>query len=247
MPDTTERKSSEVTQPWIKFLIGTGASFVAVIFPPLAAYLKRPDSIGLTGTYLGWALLASAIVGAIVMLKEWGEPKRPFETFMTALGVPALLAGAISGSSGGQAIADAKRQATHDISAATGIPISADAPAAPKKGSSLLAPFVVTAFAAEPDAAVRQAGVLVSEPLYWVVLQKEPDRPKAEQAAANLRGRLATPPAGKPPVKLEVVDYRGTFLVVEAGGGRKRDEAIARALELKSTYNLPIELQEVPK
>jgi hypothetical protein len=243
----TAEKGIQVTEAWIKFLIGTGASLVAILFPPLAAYLKRPDSIGLTPTYIGWTLLASAIVGAVVMLREWGEPKKPFETFMAALGVPALLAGAISGSSGGQAIADAKREAAREISAATGIPIRADTPEPPKTGSSLLAPFVVTAHASERAAVDDQAGVAVAEPQYWVVLHKDADRAKADQAAATLRTRLATPPPGKAPVRLEVVDYRGTFLVVEAGGGRKRAEAVARALELKSAYNLPVELQEMPK
>jgi len=247
-----EPQGPDVTKPLAKFLIGTLACATGVLLPPLAAFIQRAEAEKmLSPGYIALAAVFSAIVGGVVVVKEWGVPRKPWDTFMTGLGLPAALAGAISGYSGASRINQVKAETGSELTQTlqtVGIPIrpATQAPARPS-GSWLLSPFVTTVHAAGRADTAGQAGVVVQEPQYWVVVGRGADRQKADQVLADLRPRLASPPPGKAPVKLEVVAYRSEFLVVEAGGGRKRAVAVARALELKTTFNVPVELQEIPK
>ena len=93
----------KIEKPAYKFLIGFIGGFCAAAFPRLMAALTLQDSsdvVLLSAGYLSIAVLFAVMIGAVVMIMEWGVSKEPSATFMTALGLPALLAGALNTSNG---------------------------------------------------------------------------------------------------------------------------------------------------
>ena len=95
----TARPSDLVTAPILKFAIGTVASLCAVLVPRLLAGLATRDQANITfitREYGELAVLLSALVGVVVAILEWRVPRAPRDTFMTTLGIPAILAGALS-------------------------------------------------------------------------------------------------------------------------------------------------------
>jgi hypothetical protein len=254
MPATTTTTTTGVTvkKPAAKFAIGAVASVCGVLLPKLAAFLgaSEPSLKIISFDYIVAASAFSVLVGVGVMFKEWGVDRQPWDTFMTALGLPAVVAGVISGHSGAQEISarvQSEQGAAQELSQAVGIPIR---PAAKAPGQSWIAPLVapVYAAAAEPEP-TPQLGVTVVEPHYWVVVGRAPDKSAADQAVTSLQARLTEPPSSpsRMAVKLEAVRYQNAYLIVEKGGGRRQSEALNRALEIKRKFGVMVELQEVPK
>ena len=93
----------KVRKPLFKFLIGFIGGLCAALFPRLMAAMALFDSnniLLLNTGYLCLAVLFAALIGGVIMIMEWGEPKEPRATFMAALGLPALLSGALNTSNG---------------------------------------------------------------------------------------------------------------------------------------------------
>ena len=99
-----------IDRPRSKFIIGFAAGITTALSPLLIPAVSQGDisafeNILLTGKeiralkifiLLGVGLSWSMLVGLVVMYIEWWEPRKPGETFFKALGIPALLAGAIA-------------------------------------------------------------------------------------------------------------------------------------------------------
>lgn len=259
--DTT--RSVTVSTPVVKFFIGLFASMGAVFLPRLSTALFAGAGGELTVITTQYAVAAtgfSAFVGMAVMLKEWRVASRPWDTFVSALGIPAVVAGALNGHMDAQELinrAKTETQLTNALSDAAGIPIRPAASATPISRDEKARPglnlaglpglLVMPAYASSPGPVEPQLGTQVVESTYWIVLGRDADEQRAKGKAEELRKRLAVRPPGRPEVKIEVLQFGKEFLVVEAGGARVRSEALLRALELKRDYGLPIELQEVPR
>ena len=118
----TARPSDLVTAPILKFAIGTVASLCAVLVPRLLAGLATRDQANITfitREYGELAVLLSALVGIVVAILEWRVPRAPRDTFMTTLGIPAILAGALSANQNAGALQSATQTQLPDASHAS--------------------------------------------------------------------------------------------------------------------------------
>src|SRR2546423_3653126 len=82
----------------IKFLIGLFAGICAAFLPRLGAILTT-DTGHLTVFPSEFVFVGAAfgvLIGGVMMILEYGIPRPPKETFLAALGVPALIAGALN-------------------------------------------------------------------------------------------------------------------------------------------------------
>src|SRR5262249_40334964 len=110
---TAKPKGALVSAPSLKLAIGFTASICAVLFPRLLAALTVPDSAKITFVsreYFVLSLLLSALVGVVVMILEWRVPRAPRDTFLMTLGLPAILAGALSANQNTAALQDATKE-----------------------------------------------------------------------------------------------------------------------------------------
>ena len=81
----------KVSRPVYKFMIGFIGGFCAAIFPRMMAALALFDSgdvVLISAGYISVAIIFATLIGAVVMIMEWGVAKEPSATFMTALGLP---------------------------------------------------------------------------------------------------------------------------------------------------------------
>lgn len=103
-PDADTEK--QIADPKGKFLIGFLAGLTALLAPLLTPVVSRGDLSGFEGVFgpsWGYSLLVAVLgviwcllIATVTMFIEWKEPKKPGETFFKALGIPAVLAGAIA-------------------------------------------------------------------------------------------------------------------------------------------------------
>src|SRR5262245_51440849 len=90
-----------IQNPIAKFLIGVFAVLAAGTIPRLVAALGKPNAgtvvlVGFTDGYVQVMIVFAVMVGAVLMIFEWGVPKPPRDSFMAALGIPAVLVGAFN-------------------------------------------------------------------------------------------------------------------------------------------------------
>jgi len=257
-------RSNTVTTPVLKFFIGLFASMGAVFLPRLTTVLFPDPSGQVTAIIWQWQYVLGAagfcaFVGVAVMLKEWQVASRPWDTFMSALGIPAVLAGILNVNMDARQLADRAKtetQLNQALSEAAGIPIRPASPAPSSRDdrgepglnlAGLQGFLVVPAYASSPGPVEPQFATQVVELKYWVVLHRDAYEQRAKSKAEELKRRLAVRPPGRPEVKIEVLRFGKEFLVVEVGGARARSAATLRAIELKRDFGLQIELQEAPK
>ena len=190
------------------------------------------------------------------MVKEWGVPTHPGDTFLTAVGIPALLAGMYNVNTDAQQLFDkAKRvtELTDKLGVSEGIritpaPVSRIEDARPGLTlADLRNVLVAPVHAASAGPAEPQFSSRILEPKYWIVFERDADQQRANGKADALRPRLAARSPNRPEITIEVVALGREFLVVAAGGARVRSEAMMLAVDLKREYQLPIGLQEVPR
>jgi len=254
----------KVTSPVTKFFIGAIATACAILLPRLIpTVFQAPGGLQVSITWEWKWVMASAVVcalvGAAVMLKEWGIASHPGDTFAVALGLPALLAGMFNVHTADQRLLEnAKREAalSTQLGIAEGIQ-TRPAPATPTGRHDRTAPgldlatleriLVMPAYAFSRGPVAPQFASQVTQSRYWIVLARDPIEQVANNKADDLKRRLAVPPPGKPSVVIEIVKSGDEFLVVEAGGPRLHSEAMLRAVSLRREHDLSVGLQEVPK
>jgi hypothetical protein len=85
------------------FLVGLIAGMCAVLFPRLTALIFAPtaessflEMNAFSLRYIIFSVVFALLIGIVVMILEWGVKSTPGQIFMAALGVPALIAGAVN-------------------------------------------------------------------------------------------------------------------------------------------------------
>jgi len=257
----TARPSDLVTAPILKFAIGAVASLCAVLVPRLLASLATRDQANITfitREYAELAVLLSSLVGIVVAILEWRVPRAPRDTFMTTLGIPAILAGALSANQNAGALQSATR--TQELLAdklgqASGIAIESPTTTGPGKSGQehgqlidVLVPPVYASSAqttGRPIAAPSSLAIRINQPQYLIVLDRAVTRQEAETKASQLTQRLAATPGQPLPVQVQQQDAE--FLVVVGGGAHTKADALLEAIRVKNTYHLNPTLVGVPR
>jgi len=249
-----------VSAPPMKFLIGLVAAICAVFFPRLIAALtaaEDPRVKFVSPEFFVLAFSFSVLVAVTITILEWRVPRAPRDTFMTTLGVPAMLAGALSASQGATALQQAiatQEKLGQELQKIGGIKIeSALRPAAVEEehtvAGAVVDAIVAPAYAQSPQAAQRvpappRLGIYVEEPRCFIVFDRAAKREDANARMANLTARLSriNPQQSLP---LQVEKQGSEFLVVVSGGPRPKSAALLEALRLKDAYHVAPTLVEV--
>jgi len=253
---------STLANPVGKFCIGFFASLSAICFPRLSAMLAHADSInGALGYqffpagYLIMAVTTAVVLGGIVVIFEWETPRSPRETFMSALGIPALLAGAFSTASTVETLKETKAESgrlVESILNQSNIP-KTEAPVkiqplednsnTPPSSQFRLERFLGISAAFAGDGAAVQTSdngvgfaVQVEQPLYVVVLEKARSR---EEAIARARQLKKTVP------EAQAIQADSVFYVIQSGS-KTAAEATLEALKLKKKQLNPSLLRVTP-
>jgi hypothetical protein len=242
-----------VTDPIAKFLIAAFAVAAAGIVPRLVATLGRGSPadvvlVGFTKGYLMVTGLFALIVGVTLVILEWGVPRSPRETFMTALGIPAVLIGAFNTTVLTRQL-DGLTQKTENAlqrgASELGIPIESDgAPieplsTKPMNSSRLSALFVRPAHAGGRERLTHSAqlpnvGIQYAQPRYYVALDRAANQAAAEEKARNLRREYPEATA---------VKQGSAFLVVESTNPKLPSEALAIAARAQKSGLAPTLIQ----
>ena len=246
-----------VSAPAMKFFIGLVAAICAVFFPRLIAALtagEHPRITFVSPEYFVLALCFSVMVAVAVMILEWRVPRAPRDTFMTTLGVPAMLAGALSASEGTAALQQmhaTQEQLEQELGNAKGIKIeSAIRTGADGQGlAERFSDVIVAPAYAEPRQPVQHVqaprlGIYVEEPRCFIVFDRAPKREDANARMADLTARLNRINPQRP-LQLQVERQGNEFLVVVSGGPRPKSAALLEALRLKDAYHVAPTLVEV--
>jgi hypothetical protein len=255
MPDPVERPSKHLTvvsAPGLKLAIGFIASLCAVFSPRLIAALSVPDHADITfisAEYAELALAFSLLIGLVVAILEWRVPRTPRDTFMTTLGVPAILAGALTANQGAAELQRTSQSLDSTVNAMlqnNGIPVETPAAsgAASEGASSLLrVPFVATVYAQAATAApvmtpaASRLAIVINQPRYFVVLDRATTAADAQARLSALTKSLNAAAPGRAP-KVELRTQSGAFLIVLSGGPLAKADAAVQAVNVKNTYRL---------
>jgi hypothetical protein len=209
--------------------IGIFAGLCAALLPKLGALLVAQGSpINLqilSGVYLIISLVFALIVGVLTMIFESGTSHKPRETFMAALGLPALISGTFNTAGSIGALEDTvqerrelatKLRQESDIAVFEAIGISPIA----KEGSS---GYTIDRLYGENSS--FGLGVELNQPPYELVLAEADTVKEARQKADALRERVPT----------AKIAHTGDnhFLVVQGAGPQTKSEAILAATEIK--------------
>ena len=244
-PHATEKGqgSAQVTAPVLKFTIGTIASLCAVLLPRMLAALSLGGNRDLgfvDQTYIEVAVGFSVLVGLAVMFLEWKIPRKPRDTFMATLGIPAILAGAVSGNQNAQQLQQQMQREnnlTKLASEKSDIPIESTSPDHQSRENSVaLIPPVYAETRLPAQQVTRQPplAIQIRQPRYFIVLDRSPNQQEAQAKMSVLSQRLKS---ANQPLSLQVQKQRNEFLVV-AGGPRVRADALLEAVRLKDTYHV---------
>jgi hypothetical protein len=235
----------ETSNAGAKFAVGVIAGTCAAVFPRLTAALYVERRGGVVDLFLGQyavlALVFGLLLGLIVMIIEWGVARSPRDTFMAALGIPALLAGALNTTVAVGELGSVAERTANDASALIehagfaveeggGVRAVPLGPSAPPGPGALLTPLLDVlgpreAHAAGPGERLAEAGggvgIGVNLPRYLVVVDRFKDAGQARRRAAELRAQGA-PNAG-------VYEVSGDFVVTWSGGPATAAEAVQQA------------------
>lgn len=226
-----------------KVFIGFIAAGSAAVVPRLVAQLTVKDAETLTlfsGQFIVIACVFALFIGIIVAIMEHGAKRPPRDTFMTALGIPALLAGALTTTDGVNKITTQQndiRVLAQQVSELADIPRndkslefvpidpSASLPPSGSAGSieRLLGIGVAHAADATAQSNTRRWGYSIHEPYYVVVLQTVSSAKAAEARVAELKRNN---------VNATAMQAGGKFYVT-LGGARPESEAVREAALIK--------------
>jgi hypothetical protein len=209
-----------------------------------------------TREYAGLAVLLSLLVGVVVVIFEWRVPRTPRDTFMTTLGIPAILAGALSANQNAGALQETTQKANEladTLAKESGINI--ESPRRTSKEMSwhgaLADVLIPPAYAASAETmlqsadAQHQLAIRINQPRYLIVLDRATTQQDAEAKASQLTLSLAAAAPGHP-LSTRVQRQGNEFLIVVAGGARVKADALLEAVRVKNTYHVSPTLVEVP-
>ncbi len=213
------------------FGVGALAGLTAALFPKLLPVLVGPnldaELVWFTERFLLVSLVFAALVGAVVAVLEADNPRPARQTFQTALGIPALLAGALNT---GMVANDLSRDVDRlqkALGESAGISIE-EVGSWPPVGTGAVRP---AGLAAPPELRVAEYGVKAA-PRYYVVLDRAETRGRAEELAARIaerHGNLETHVVALP---------GGGFAVATTPEPQGRTDALVEGSELKRRTGL---------
>jgi hypothetical protein len=225
-----------------QFAVGAFAGLCAAFVPRLALMVgQRADSAvvsidAFTAQYLLAAIGFALLIGGVAMILEWDGERSPRDTFMAALGIPAILTGMFNtadASRGAVDLAERLKSVNDERAREENIPVDEEVPQssiAPTGGGPLGWRLVPVVFAAEQSpttqqrASNSQLGVVYKEHRYWVVLFAASTRQEADRRAADLRARFGA---------LTVQRVDKSYFVCPPGGSLYYSAAVSKAVELK--------------
>lgn len=250
MPTTTSEKT--MTRHIANFTIGFFAGLCAVFVPRMLAMLNGSSSdLQLFHVnYIVVGILFSIIIGGVTALLEQAKNRTAPERFMTALGIPALLAGALNTGTANvdlhRSEAD-KQKLIAALQEQSGIKINDEAAeikplqAVRNDTHSQLDFSIIPSAHAKDDTRPSGdegsgLGIQVEQKPYVVVLGRSKTEAEALKKAEKLRKTVPGATA---------VQSGQEFLVIDGTEKRTRSDAMLRALELQSETKLKPSLLQV--
>ena len=227
------------------FLIGLFASICAVFVPRMVAMLNgnHGDLQYFHSDYVLVGLGFAVVIGVITVIFEQGKSKKAPDIFMTALGIPALLAGALNTGTAGNdlsALQAANRKLNESLSQKSGISIEEKAgtivpleviPANTHSSNSQTGFSLITDAKAEENKNYTennpgfQLGIRAEQTHYMIVLGKFNNKNAAIQKAGELRAIIP---------KATAVQSDQDFLVIDGGEPLSKSDALLKAIELQN-------------
>ncbi len=256
-PKAHEAPASGVKNPVMKFAVGTFAALCAAFIPRLGAMLSSAETARITfftQDYFIVALTFALFIGVVMVILEYNVFRAPKDTFITALGVPALVAGALNAATNVHDIStlhDKNQQLADALADQAGIARSEApsgfksleaSPASPGGGASLRSiPWVISAHAAEIAKTVDKSsgsnlGIQFQQRQYVIVLDEAKTKEKALERARQLRQTIP---------QAQAVQTDKGFLVIEGKSPRNESSAVLEAVRLKNQNKLDTKLLQV--
>jgi hypothetical protein len=249
MPPTTMEKT--MTRHIANFTIGFFASLCAVFVPRMLAMLNSGgNEIQLLSVnYVAVGMLFSLIIGGVTAILEQARSRTAAERFMSALGIPALLAGALSTGTASVDLRNSEasnQKLTAALQKQSGIRISDEpamiTPLQPVRDDrgrfdfSLIPSAYAGDDAAQPQQVAVNLGIQVEQKPYVVVLEKSKSEAEALKKAEKLRKTVPNATA---------VRSGDRYLVIDGTATRTKSDAMLRAIELKNQTKLKPYLLQV--
>jgi len=225
------------TTPLMRLFVGGLAGALASFFPRLAAILAGNPTENIeifSVTYLVVGVIVALIVGLVVMIIDGDANRQLRDVFMTALGVPTLLMGALTTTATTQNVAqnDQKlRSIVERVAKSSGIEVRSDveivAPTSRNENWTPLDLFMSPAHAQSASApmAGNKFGIVARERQYTLVLQ----RAAQEKELHDLQKTLTS--QGLPTRTLQQSD--GKYLLVPAGAPKPYSDAVLEGVRAK--------------
>jgi hypothetical protein len=231
------------------FLIGLFATICAVFVPSMVAMLNggHGDLQYFHRDFILVGIAFALVIGGITVIFEQSKQKSAGEIFMTALGIPALLAGALNSGTTGNNFSDLQsvnqklnaslaqksgisiEEKTTNITPLEAIPTNTRSPIS-KSGFSLIS----DAQARENEDATHKNvglnfGIQVEQQSYLIVLDKLSSKEEAIQKAGALRKTIP---------KAMAVQSGQNFLVIDGEEPLSKSGALLKAIELQNKTRL---------
>lgn len=239
------------------FLVGTFAGLCAVFVPRMGGLLVAEELTRITvfpAPFIVLGFIYAAVIGAVVAIMYHGETSTLRQKFMTALGIPALLAGTLTTTA---QTGEVRNLQTHNSRLAevarTGekikkietpfeiIPLELHPnlkPSPSGRVNELLG--IGTAFAADTTSSAGKeswtgwGAVQAQEPRYAIVVDRATDAKKAVQRANELKAQFSNVQAIRTPDGYAVIT-----------GVRPESSAVLEAIRIKRETGLQPELMRV--
>lgn len=223
-----------------KFFVGFVAGLCAALIPRLSAVLASGSSIEVINKpYVLASLVFAILIGAVIMILEWGKSRSPADMFMSALALPALLSGSLNTAEG----VHASKLAAQDNLELTNalekseqiktlpyqkiIPLGKTAINPTVSPSSLEFNLISKAYA--DDITNRKTdfnlGIKVITPSYYIVIDKAETESEAQNKMAALHPQA--------PDASIVKGSDGSFFVIASPDPAPRSKAVLDVIKLK--------------
>lgn len=231
------------------FAIGFFASICAIFVPRMIAMLNDGQgSLQMFHTdYIVIGCVFAVIIGGITAIFEQQKQKAASETFMTALGIPALLAGALTSGSTGtelQQLESRNQQLSRALEVRSGIAVEETPatlvplqPTESEAHSRVDFSLISSAHAGEGDEGSNlNFGIQIQQKPYVVVVNRSRDKTEALQYAHELKKTLP---------RVAVMQSADSYLVVDNPEPMDKSKAMLRAIELKDRHQMKPSLLQV--
>jgi hypothetical protein len=225
---------------------------MASFFPRLASILAGDatvDVVLFSKSYLIVGGTVAVVVAIVIMIVESGAHRSLRDVFMTALGIPTLLMGALSAGATTQNLGALAAAYKQDLGNAAGVSINPDIRLKSPSSVPVVSSFtpidlILSTAAAQPPAAlsdpkgmkVNDFGIRAREEKYITVFARDKDPSTLDP----LRKKLETQGIGTATVEAE----DGMYAVVRNGPARPYSEALRDAVKGKSTGAQPFLVPE---